>query len=165
LGTRFLPWAPLSLRYKVDRTFFSQERANRVEAAFQALALLGTNAAPTIPALAALATKTKNSNNYKARRAAFTISRLGPEGLPALLNLWSNCIPGDKTFLTAVIDSQLFPDIRSWPYTSIFPDNHTKDQLPILLYVMQVQGEPYRSAASNAVWSLAPELLTNTPAQ
>jgi hypothetical protein len=165
LGSRFLPWAPVSLRFKVDRTFFSQERANRAEAAMQALAVLGTNAAPAIPALAALATKTKTSNNYKARRAAVTMSKLGPEALPAMLNLWSNCIPADKAFLTAVIDSQLFPDIRSWPYISIFPDNHTKDQLPILFYVMQVQGEPYRSAASNAIWWLAPGLLTNTPAK
>jgi hypothetical protein len=165
LGSRFLPWAPISLRYKVDRAFFSQERANRANAAMKALPLLGTNAAPAIPALAAMATKTKTSNNYKARRAALIMSKLGPEALPAMLNLWSNCLAVDKAFLLAVIDSHVFPDIRSWPYTSIFPDNHTKDQLPILLYIMQVQGEPYRSAASNAVWSLAPHLLTNTPVQ
>lgn len=164
-GSRFLPWVPLSLRYKVDRTFFSQERANRADAAMKALAVLGTNAAPAIPALIALATKTKTSNHYQARRSALIMSKLGPEAFPAMLNLWSNCIPVDKPYLAAVIDSQLFPDIRSRPHISIFPDNPTKDQLPILLYVMQVQGEPYRSTASNAVWCLAPDLLTNTAAK
>jgi hypothetical protein len=166
LGSRFLPWAPLSLRYKVDRAFFSQERVNRAEAALQALAVLGTNAAPAIPALAALATKNKNSNNYKARRAAITMSELGPEALPAMLNLWSNCIPGDKAFLSAVMDSQLFPEsLLGWPPFDQYDAMHSKDQLPVLLYIMQVHGEPFRSAASNAVWCLDPGLLTNTPAQ
>jgi hypothetical protein len=166
LGSRFLPWAPLSLRYKVDRTFFSQKRANRAEAALQALVVLGTNAAPAIPALAALATKDKNSNNYKARRAAITMSRLGPEALPAMLNLWSNCIPGDKAFLSALMDSQLFPEpLLGWQPFDQYDAMHSKDQLPVLLYIMQVHGEPFRSAASNAVWCLAPELLTNSLAK
>jgi hypothetical protein len=165
LGTRFMPWAPLRVRHKVDRTLFSQERANRAEAAMQALEVLGTNTAPAIPALTALATKTKASNTYKARRAAITMSRLGPEALPAILNLWSNCVPGDKQFLSTIILPQLFPDIRSWPYLNIFPDTHSKDQVPVLLYIMQVHGEPFRSAASNAVWCTAPDLLTNSLAQ
>jgi hypothetical protein len=166
LGSRFLPWAPLSLRNKVDHAFFSQKRVNRAEAALQALVVLGTNAAPAIPALAALARKDKNSNNYKARRAAITMSKLGPEALPAMLNLWSNCIPGDKAFLSALMDSQLFPQpLLGWPPFDQYDAMHSKNQLPALLYIMHVHDEPFRSAASNAVWCLDPELLTNTPAQ
>jgi hypothetical protein len=164
-GTHFIPWAPFQLKHKVDRAFYSEQRATRAEAAFQALDVLGSNAASAIPALAQLVAKTRVSNTSKARQAAKTMSYLGPEAVPPMLTVWSNCIPGDKRFLSIVIATQLFPDILTWPPPYNFHDFASKDQLPVLLYTMQVLGEPFRSAASNAVWRIAPESLANSPAK
>jgi hypothetical protein len=94
-GTRFIRRAPRPFRHKLYR--FNQERADRAKAAMQALVLLGTNAAPAIPELAALAMKT-NILDREIRWDATRILRyLGPQAFPALRNAWSNAGPEEKT--------------------------------------------------------------------
>jgi hypothetical protein len=95
--TNFMPWAPRFLRRKVDH--FNQDRADRAQAAWQALEVLGTNAVSAIPDLAALAMKTNILDRGIARRATRTLSYLGPQAYPALMNVWSNAGPGEKSSL------------------------------------------------------------------
>jgi hypothetical protein len=150
-GTRFLPWTPLRLRHNVDRILFSQERANREQAAMQALEVIGTNAVPAIPELARIVRDTKH--RAKAHEAALTLNLLGPEAVPALLYAWSNAIPADQAYLSAVIASGLAHNINS------------RDQLLCLIPILQTHSEPLRSAAYEVVSRIAPDLLTNAPAK
>ena len=52
-----------------------------------------------------------------------------------------------------------------WPPPNSSPATYSNEQLSVLLEIVQVQGEPFHSAASKAVWQIAPELLTNSPAR
>jgi hypothetical protein len=96
-GTRFIPWGPRRLRNKLDhRIRFNNDRADRAEAAMQALVVLGTNAVPAIPELAALAMKTNILDRDIAGRATSTLFYFGPQAYPALMNVWSNTGAGQK---------------------------------------------------------------------
>lgn len=111
-GTRFLTWAPYRFRNKVDLAMFAQARANRGEAAMEALEELGTNAAPAIPELAALAMRANGNNKdyftrYIAMRAARAMSSLGPEALPAMLNLLSKVPKTERVFISTVMARSL----------------------------------------------------------
>jgi hypothetical protein len=87
-GTRFIPRAPRPFRFKLYR--FNQERADRAQAAMQALPVLGTNAGPAIPELVRLAMKTNILDRQLAWRAERTLTKLGTQAFPALMNVWSN---------------------------------------------------------------------------
>ena len=150
-GSRFGSWLPLRFSHAIDRAFLSQDKLNRAEAAMQTLQMLGTNAAPAIQGLAFIIKNTKRKS--KERRVEYALSWLGPEALPIMLNLWSNATSVDKSFLSVLISSHMIPTIN------------TRDQLPLLLPMLQTHNEPLRSATYTAVSRIAPDLLTNTPAQ
>jgi hypothetical protein len=150
-GSRFMAWAPLRLQSKVDFALLSQSRAARVEGALRAFEVLGTNAASAIPALARLVEDTQHMD--RARLTALTLNRLGPEALPAMFHAWSNATPVDKPYLSAVIGSGLAQNF------------HSREQLPLLLPILRTHYEPLRSEAYKAVSRVAPEILTNSPAQ
>jgi hypothetical protein len=139
-GSRFMAWAPLRLQSKVDFALLSQTRAARVEGALRAFEVLGTNAASAIPALARLVEDTQHMG--RARLTALTLNRLGPEATPV-----------DKPYLSAVIGSGLAQNF------------HSREQLPLLLPILRTHYEPLRSEAYKAVSRVAPEILTNSPAQ
>jgi hypothetical protein len=150
-GTRFMPWAPLPLQNKVDQALFSHERANRGEAAMEALEFLGTNATAAIPALMALALKTQG-NLYIAMRATRAMCQLGPEAFPAMINVWSNAPPTERPFVSMIIGQFFLPTLRG------------RENLPFLLQRMQAR-DSLRSLAAEAIARIAPDLLTNEPAR
>jgi hypothetical protein len=63
----------------------------------QALEVLGTNAVSAIPELAVLAMKTNIVDRDIASRATTILFHLGPQAYPALMNVWSNAPPGERS--------------------------------------------------------------------
>jgi len=117
----------------------------------KAFALLSTNASPAIPSLAAIADDTNRIS--KANRAAVILSYLGTEALPPLLQAMSIRPSVDRGFIADEIATHLIPTIDS------------RRALPLLLNIVNTEGDPLKSAASNAVWRIAPDLRTTPPVQ
>jgi hypothetical protein len=112
--------------------------------------ILGTNAQAAIPEMVKLmADKTLP---VRARRATVALCYLGPGALPFMTAEMSNSPPSDRWWCASLMSTYLLPTMNS------------RDQLPFLLNALRNEPEPLQSAASNAVWRIAPELLTNNPA-
>jgi hypothetical protein len=147
-GRHHLSWAPKPIIDMVDH--LARRRVYRAEASRHAIEMLGTNAAAAIPELARLM---MNTRDQAIRfRTALTINHLGPQALPAMLLMLSNAPATEKPLLSSIIGSGL-------------PQNvYSRDQVPLLFPILQMPDDYLRSAASNAVWRVAPDLLTSAPA-
>ncbi|HLH54366.1 MAG TPA: hypothetical protein VKY92_12200 [Verrucomicrobiae bacterium] len=83
------------------------------------------------------------------------LGRLGNQALPPLLNAWSNSVDqNDRWRIQYAVVINLKPDVRD---TNLVP--------LLLATINQSRQQSVRTAASNALFQIAPNLLTNTPPQ
>jgi hypothetical protein len=117
----------------------------RSDAATYAFSAFPANADVVVPQLTQLMT-------YRPV-AIEALARLGTPGLPPLLTAWSNSTNlAQRWQIQDAVTLNLAPDVR------------TKNVLPLLLATYNQGSQSLRTAASNAIFQIEPELIINTPA-
>jgi hypothetical protein len=119
----------------------------RAFGASEAFAFVGPEGKTAIPGLARLLDK---SNGQRAYRAAYSLGKLGPDALPPLLAGLTNKSPEAREGCVRAI--------RNIGTNAIAA-------LPALRKVFHDPDIGVRTVATNAVRSIAPQALTNTPPQ
>lgn len=114
--------------------------------AIEAFALLGTNAAPAIPALTTLAADPAHSD--AAASAVGALNEMGPRGTAALLSLLTNAASPHRRVIIAALSRN----------ASAAPET-----IPALLVCLRDPNPAVRTQATNALLKIAPEVLTNAP--
>jgi len=116
--------------------------------AIEAFALLGTNAAPAIPDLTALATNPAHPD--AAASAIGALNEIGPPGTSALLSMLTNPASPYRPVIIAAFSRNLAAAPTS---------------TQALLACLRDPDPTVRSQATNALLKIAPEALTNAPAR
>ena len=112
--------------------------------------ILGTNAAPAIPALVALMLDTNRSTT--ARSAIMALSMIGAPAVPSMLaGLSDTNYTYRRTIATLLVSFTV-------------PEAGTNAVLPGLIAALNDPNPEVRGAVTNAILRLAPGALTNSPA-
>jgi hypothetical protein len=139
---RLPPWVG---RLVGESGILSEDPAKYAEIGFE---ILGTNAQDAIPQMVQL--MADKTHPLRARRAAVSLSYLGPSALPFVTPEMSNNPPSEHFFFEWLITNNLLPTVTG------------REQLALLRYADTPEDHP---AVSNAIWRIAPDLLTNPPSR
>lgn len=139
----FLATYPEVLSSRHTDSLNIRARAERSDAAIFAFSAFRTNADIVVPELIYL---------MKDHPIAIeALARLGAQGLPPLLTAWSNSTNKNERW-----------EIQYAIVDNLAPRVGNTNLVPLLLTTMQQSAQSLRVAASNALFQIAPEVLTNT---